>query len=74
MPNAHLMGNYRLTIGQSAAFPIAVGHTDTQGLDEPAMETDYNVPSIIRPGTSGSHTYAICLDVTVPHRLPTSGP
>ena len=59
VPYAYQIGSYHVTIGQYTAFLNAVAQTDTHGLYNSAMDTDFNVAGIARSGASGGYTYAV---------------
>ncbi|UCG16696.1 MAG: SUMF1/EgtB/PvdO family nonheme iron enzyme [Phycisphaerales bacterium] len=56
------IGKYQVTAGQYAAFLNAVAATDTYGLYNPDMWSEYHPCKIERSGSSGSYTYSVAAD------------
>jgi formylglycine-generating enzyme required for sulfatase activity len=56
---AYRMGTYDTTVGQYVQFLNAVAKTDTYGLYNSDMATDFPTLGISRSGSSGSYTYAV---------------
>lgn len=54
----YAIGTYEVTSGQYAAFLNAVAKTDTYGLYNPSMATDFTIAAITRSGVSGSYSYS----------------
>jgi formylglycine-generating enzyme required for sulfatase activity len=59
VPYAYQMGKYDVTVGQYAQFLNAVAKTDTYGLYNSYMATDYPTIGIAQSGTSGSYSYSV---------------
>ena len=53
----YLIGKYEVTAGQYIQFLNAAAATDTYGLYNPNMDSDYRGCQITRNGTSGNYTY-----------------
>jgi len=60
------MGKFEITAGQYTAFLNAVAATDTYGLYNPLMWSDYQGCKIERSGDPGSYTYEVLDDPDVP--------
>src|ERR1700730_516743 len=60
------IGEFELTTAQYTAFLNAVAATDTNGLYNPSMGTDFPRVGISRSGVSGSYTYAVIGNGNVP--------
>jgi formylglycine-generating enzyme required for sulfatase activity len=56
---AYQMGKYDMTVGQYCQFLNAVAKTDTYGLYNSNMATDYPTIKITQSGSSGSYSYAV---------------
>ena len=57
--NTYQMGKYDVTVGQYVQFLNAVAKTDTYGLYNSDMATDYQTIGITQSGSSGSYSYAV---------------
>ena len=53
------MGKFDVTVGQYCQFLNAVAATDTYGLYDSGMATDYPTIAITQSGTSGNYSYAV---------------
>jgi formylglycine-generating enzyme required for sulfatase activity len=53
------MGEYDVTVGQYCQFLNAVAATDTYGLYNSYMGTDYSTVGITQSGSPGSYTYSV---------------
>jgi formylglycine-generating enzyme required for sulfatase activity len=59
VPYAYQVGKYDVTLGQYCQFLNAVAKTDTYGLYNSRMATDYPTVAIAQNGSSGSYSYSI---------------
>ncbi len=59
VPYTYQMGEYDVTTGQYAAFLNAVAKTDTYGLYNSYMATDYSNIKITQTGSSGNYSYSV---------------
>ena len=53
------IGEYDVTVGQYCQFLNAVAKTDSYGLYNSNMATDYATIGIARSGSSGSYSYSV---------------
>ena len=59
VPYTYQMGKYDVTLGQYTTFLNAVAKTDTYGLYNSYMATDYPTVAITQSGSSGSYSYSV---------------
>ena len=59
VPYVYQMGKYDVTLGQYTTFLNAVAVTDTYGLYNSYMSTEYATQGIQRTGSSGSYLYSV---------------
>ena len=59
VPYVYQMGKYDVTVGQYCQFLNAVAKTDTYGLYNNYMATDFPTIKITQSGSSGSYSYSV---------------
>ena len=59
VPYIYQMGKYDVTVGQYCQFLNAVAKTDTYGLYNSGMATDYPTIGITQSGSSGNYSYSV---------------
>jgi formylglycine-generating enzyme len=64
------MGEYDVTLGQYTAFLNAVAQTDTYGLYDTFMATEFSVAGISRSGSSGGYSYAVTGTAASKYNMP----
>ncbi len=62
VPYTYQMGKYDVTLGQYCQFLNAVAKTDTYGLYNSGMASDYPTVAITQSGTPGSYSYSVTGD------------